>query len=71
VTAFTRRPLKFPLPNIERREQNLILAHRLEPDGLAPGLPARLPGVTEPEQIVLARAVDLDVVVPVVDARTG
>jgi hypothetical protein len=60
-------PAEVALLHVERCEQHLVLAHGLEPDRLATRLPARLPGLAEPEQVVLARAVDLDVVDAIVD----
>ena len=61
-------PEKLPTAHVIRREQHLILLHRLEPDGLAARLTAGLAGGAEPEEVALGGAVDLNVVVPVVRA---
>src|SRR6186713_1928322 len=43
------QPAKVALPHVERCEQHLVLADRLEADRLAARLPSRLSGFAEPE----------------------
>ena len=53
------------LPDVVGRDDQLQFLDGIEADWLRPGLPAWRPGRRKPEQVVVDRAVDLEVVVPV------
>src|SRR5213075_1791546 len=59
------------LAHIERRQQHLVLLHRIERDRLGICLRSGLAGRTEAEQIAGSGAVDLDRVLADVDAAAG
>ena len=65
------RAREVPLAHVERRQQHLILLHRLERDRAAARLPTRLTGGAESENVALARAVDLNVVEAIVLSTGG
>src|SRR5688500_213856 len=63
-----QRAGEIALAHVERREEHLILLHRLEGNRLAASLSAGLAGTAQSEEVGLVGAVDLDAVEPVVDA---
>src|SRR5256712_13584551 len=54
------------LAHVEGGDEHLVLRDRVERDRLRVHLPARLPGAAKAEEVVVHRAVDLNVVEPVV-----
>ena len=59
------------LADVERGDEHLVLGDGIDRDRLRPHLAAWLPGAPEPEQVVVHRPVDLDVVEAVVLSRGG